>query len=121
MPSEPTVLIHGDPWKHADIADQIAACRTHTWRRERWQRRPALVHRVGGTVSLYHGQTFDPAKIDLVPDGWSHDHCAICWWTLGDSGSDEECIGYTDERGDWVCTECYQQFLVPNSNATGNA
>jgi hypothetical protein len=121
MPTEQTAIIHGDTWKLADIADQITACRTHTWRREHWQRRPALIHRVGGTVSLYHGQTFDPTKIDLVPDGWSHDHCAICWWTLGDSGTDEDCIGYTDERGDWVCTECYDLFLNTNSNATGNA
>ena len=121
MPSEPTVLIHGDAWKFVDIADQIAACRTHTWRREHWQRRPALVHRFGGTVALYHGQTFDPAKIDLVPHGWSHDHCAICWWTLHDSGSDEERIGYSDECGNWVCAECYQQFLDANSNENGNA
>jgi hypothetical protein len=88
---------------------------------EHWQRRPALIHRLGGTVALYHGQAFDPDTTDLVPDGWSHDHCAICWWTLHDSGSDEERIGYTDERGDWVCAECYQQFLATKSNATGNA
>lgn len=62
MPSEPTVLIHGDTWKLADVTDQIAACRIHTWRREHWRRRPALVHRVGGTTSLYHGQTFDPGN-----------------------------------------------------------
>lgn len=121
MSSEPTVLIHGNPWKHADIAEQVAACRTHTWHRERWQRRPALVHRVGGTRSRYHGQTFDATKIDLVPDGWSHDHCAICWWTLHDSGSDDERIGYSDQRGDWVCTVCYELFLSTKSNAAGNA
>ena len=112
MSSEPTVLIHGAPWKRADVADQIAACRTRSWRRQGWHRRPALIQRVGGTVSLYQGQTFDPAKIDIVPDGWSHDHCAICWWTLRDSGSDEESVGYTNERDDWVCIECYHQFLA---------
>jgi hypothetical protein len=115
-----TVLIHGVPWKFADIADEVAACCSHTWERERWQRQPALVHRMGGKTSFYHGQVFDPTKIDLVPEGWSHDHCAICWWKLHDSGSDEDCIGFTDERGDWICTECYQQFIAPNCNATGS-
>ena len=112
MTSEPTVLIHGDTWKRADIDDEVAACRTHSWSQAHWQRRPALVHRSGGVTSLFVGQTFDPTKIDLVPDGWSHDHCAICYWTLSDSGTDEETIGYTDERGDWVCSECYHQFLA---------
>ena len=121
MSFEPTVLIHSDTWKRADIEEEVVWCRTHSWHRSHWQRRPALVHRISGVTSLYVGQAFDPAKIDLVPDGWSHDHCVICFWTLSDSGSDDETIGYTDERGAWVCSECYHQFVNPNSNATGNA
>lgn len=111
MPTEPTVIIHGDSWKRSDIKEAVAKCGTRSWQRLRWHPQPALVHRNGGVVSSYRGQSFDPQKIDLVPEGWDHDHCAICWWKLHATEDEQEGVGYTDGRGAWVCTECYQQFL----------
>ena len=106
-----TVVIHGDEWKRADIDAALESCRSRTWVRQVWRRSPALVHRRGSRVSQYRGQAFDPAKIDLVPDGWTHDHCAICYWTLGESEDPDVGVGYTDGDGDWVCLECHSQFL----------
>ncbi len=110
MLAEQTVTIHGDSWKWRDIADEVVACRAREWHQQAWSRRPALVHHTGGAVSLYVGQSFDPAKITLVPDGWSHDHCQICWWTLAESSDPVEGTGYTDGRS-WICSECYDTFI----------
>ena len=110
MDAEETVTIHGGQWKWRDIAEEVAACRKSQWHQQAWRRRPALVHNSGGRVSLYHGQQFDPEKITLVADGWSHDHCEICWWTLSESSEQSEGVGYTDGQS-WICTECYEAFI----------
>lgn len=120
MSPESTVLIHGDKWQRTDIENEIAVCRTRSWRRERWRPRPALIHRIGGGTSLFHGQTFDPTKTDLVPNGWNHDHCAICWWTLIESDDEQRAFGYIDEIGEWICSECYSQFIETNLNELAN-
>ena len=109
MAQDTTVTIHGRAWKRADIEDAIAACRTHQWRREQWVRRDALVQRTG-TTSLYVGQKYDPAYYELVHGGWTHDHCEICCWTLSEGGDEEHSLGYTDGM-EWICGECYCQFI----------
>ena len=43
-----------------------------------WKPRSALIERNRGTVWLYTGQKFDPKYIDLIEDGWTHDHCQVC-------------------------------------------
>jgi len=76
-------------------------------RQEGWN---SIPDRKGGTVSLYHGQKYDPDKIDLVEDGWCHDHCEICCWNIYESEDSEHGEGYTD--GDnWICLECYDKVL----------
>ncbi len=111
-----TVVIHGDEWKWIDIEESVSACRKATWHREKWKRIPALVHKKGGSSSQYVGQQFDPAKTDLVQDGWTHDHCEICWWTLHETDNEDEGYGFTD-GGSWVCLECYGKFLAAASPA----
>jgi hypothetical protein len=109
--SESVVHIHGDPWKLADLEDSISDCRALQWEQRAWEPRPALVHRNGGSVSLYHGQKFDPDKIDLVPNAWNHDHCQICWWDLFDSDDVAHSIGYNSGTR-WICNECYEKFIA---------
>ena len=111
-----TVLIHGSAWKTKDIADSVEWCLTQTWRRETWKPTAALVHKKGGTVSQYRGQKFDPDKIDLVEDGWSHDHCEICWWTLRESDDPDDGVGYRNETNGWICSECFEQFVHSQSS-----
>ena len=105
-----TVIIHGQEWEAEHIAESVKYCRSKKWQKASWKRRPALIAKKGGASSLYIGQTFDPEKFNLVEDGWEHDHCEICWWTLCDSDNPEENTGYTDGK-DWVCSECYEKLL----------
>ena len=109
--TEATVLIHGNAWKVKDIYDEVSFCLKQQWHQEEWKPTPALVHKVGGTRSHYHGQKYDSEKIDFVADGWTHDHCAICWWTLHKTDIEDEKTGYRNESNVWLCAECFRQFI----------
>ena len=41
-----------------------------------------------------------------------HNHCAICWQTLGQDGQAE---GYVSHDATWICCGCYESFVVPRS------
>ncbi len=66
----------------------------------------------GGRRALYVGQHFDPAEYRVVDDGWEQDLCEICGWDLFQTSDLEHGAGYTD-GGNWICTECYLQFVAP--------
>src|SRR5215469_14397577 len=48
----------------------------------------------------------DESRADgqIVPGGWDHEHCEICWRHIG-SGGDPE--GYVTGNDEWVCRSCY--------------
>jgi hypothetical protein len=49
---------------------------------------------------------------ELVKAGWDHEHCAICWQTLGLGGQPE---AYVSDHGTWVCEQCYVNFVERRS------
>ena len=108
---EPTIQIHGNTWLVKDIMNEVLWCLSQNWRKEKWRPTAALVHKQGGRISQYLGQRFDPEKIELVSDGWNHDHCSICWWTLHESDDRDEGEGYLNEANSWLCTECYLKLI----------
>lgn len=107
---QPVVLIHSDYWRVAHIAEQVADCAGILWEQKQWHPGPALVQ-PSGTVTQYTDRPYDATKYTLVQDAWDHDHCEICFWKLYQTNDAEHNIGYTDGRN-WVCTECYTQFLI---------
>ena len=110
------ITIHGSEWKYSDVAKEIELVRKQTWKQSLWKPSDALVHKKGGVTSLYVGQKFDPKYIDLIKDGWTHDHCEICWWTLFNSEKTEENSGYSNGRRSWLCSECFEKLVRPNQN-----
>lgn len=44
----------------------------------------------------------------IVPGGWDHEHCEICWRHIG-SGGDAD--GYVTGDDQWVCTYCYSRYV----------
>ena len=46
----------------------------------------------------------------IIPRGWDHEHCRLCWATLSAYEGDEH-EGYTDES-DWLCTCCFDRFIA---------
>jgi len=47
----------------------------------------------------------------VVPGGWDHEHCAVCWETIGTATSE----AFFSEPSEWVCAACYARFIVPRS------
>ena len=111
MHLDSTISLHGHLWKKTDIQDQVQWALTRDWTFKKWFPQPALIHKSGGTISRYTGQKFDPAKIDLIQEGWSHDHCEICFWTLHLTDDSESGSGYFDGYTGWLCSECFSKFI----------
>jgi hypothetical protein len=107
---EEKIIIHGSEWKMSDVKDTVDALQGYKWEKNTWKRRAALVHKKGGITSAYYGQKYDPEKIDLVKNGWSHDHCELCFWGLCESNDPEHGIGYSSGNT-WICTECYEKLI----------
>lgn len=103
------VEIHGGLIDRQHVIDNLKAYAGRHWRRERWQKRPALLG-LGAETKLYHGQPHSE-RWTLVQDGWDHDLCVICYWALHESVDPERGIGYVSES-DWICIECHDRFIV---------
>ena len=116
MSATSTVTIHGKSWESSHVQEEIAYCRTVTWARAKWKPHAALVDKKSGTSSPYLGRSYDAQHFQIIAGGWKHDHCEICWWTLHESEDEEEGTGYTNGSGNWVCIECFQQFIGKNEN-----
>ncbi|HVN76938.1 MAG TPA: hypothetical protein VMT19_11510 [Thermoanaerobaculaceae bacterium] len=53
----------------------------------------------------------------VVPGGWDHEHCCLCFATISARGDDLR-SGYTDGN-DWACEECYAEEIAPH-HGTGH-
>ena len=102
------------PWEQ-ERDEMVEVFRKDIWTRQKWTRQPALVARDGSYTQFYHGQAYDAEKFDLVPDGWDHDHCELCFKTITDFVREEGRVPVVDEgytNGDsWICRQCFQKYL----------
>jgi len=93
------------------IREMYSELRNNEFRFTKWFPRPALIEKNRKTSWLYTGQRFDPKFIELVQDGWTHDHCQICSTTLSENANQHSFTeGYFDNY-DWVCKSCYELIL----------
>ncbi len=90
--------------------DSLEYLRNVKWKSDTWKLSPALIDKSGGTIRSYIGQQFDEKYFDLVPDGWTHDHCEICNIEISDGEN-----AYQSEDNDWVCEDCFNDFLEPDN------
>ena len=112
------VTIHGDQWKLSDIREETEWVKSQCWEFREWKPRAALVSK--GKVSEYVGQKYQPQYTELVDDGWTHDHCEICWWSIHES-EDKECgEGYTTDGRTWICKECFKLFVKDNDSVVAD-
>jgi hypothetical protein len=112
--SKQTVFLHGYEWDMSEIEDIVWQCQQSNWTKEEWKLSPALVSKDGrGTRPYYEGEDYDPTIWDLIPDGYDHDHCVICLWTLTVSQDPEISIGWVNKDGAWLCNECYEKLIMP--------
>ena len=45
----------------------------------------------------------------IIPKGWDHEHCSLCWKAISAANTDEKC-GYRNKYN-WVCRECYEKYI----------
>ena len=45
--------------------------------------------------------------IGVVPNGWDHEHCDLCWKKIGIGGDD---CGYVYDDKQWLCEACYLTY-----------
>ena len=77
-----------------------------------WKHKAALVEKVSGTKWLYVGQKFDSKYIELVEDGWTHDHCEFCFKTITASNNESDKSYFNPNDEVWICKNCFETFLL---------
>jgi hypothetical protein len=80
------------------------------WERRLIKPRDALVSRDSKAIMLHSGEVYDTQAFELLPGGWKHDHCVVCWKTLYKAKRPEESLAFTNGSV-WLCPECYEAFL----------
>lgn len=90
--------------------------REYEWIFQRYKNQPALIDKNGGISRMYVGQKYDPEFINLVVDGWKHDHCELCTTRISEDTADfeDKNEGYTFERI-WICKSCFSNFISVNN------
>jgi hypothetical protein len=95
------------------IRETVLEIKGQNFEHKTWYPRPGLRDKKSNFVThLYTGQTFDKEYFTLDNNGWTDDHCIICFKTLGSDPNH-----YTDTDGyfngaDWVCKTCYNELVL---------
>jgi hypothetical protein len=92
---------------------ELAKDKTRVWRREKFEPSDELAFRLvdGGTMGRkkLEGEKIPPGGF-VVPGGWEHEHCKLCWATIADIQGFQN-SGYTDGE-DWLCEACYEKYIA---------
>ncbi|HEV2114804.1 MAG TPA: Clp protease N-terminal domain-containing protein [Terriglobales bacterium] len=103
------VQIHNQMWDRDSLQPQIRALSRFAWRKQQWKPMDILVEKDTGRAFFDLSLKDDP-KFELQPAAWQQGQCEICGWELNTITGPEHSTGYTNGR-DWVCEECYTNFL----------
>jgi hypothetical protein len=55
---------------------------------------------------------FDPARHEIIPGGWDHEHCCFCLTHIDDRHNP---WGYVDSDESWLCSTCYEKYIRDRS------
>ncbi len=90
--------------------------RSRTWRQETFQPVDAVESFRDGQRVLTMVSTGQTGG-SLVPGGWDHEHCEICYAKLSER---EQPVGWISSKGEWLCNQCHADYQVPRSLAFVN-
>ena len=93
----------------------LATNTSHTWSFREFTPSNATESRVPDWRILRKLSPTEPASPDetVIPAGWDHEHCEICWESIGGGGDQPK--GYVNEDDQWVCLRCYENFIARRS------
>ena len=90
---------------------EIAQSNPEQWRKEYFRASDILAfkNRDGSTIGrkMADGEAISDGFV--VPKGWEHEHCHLCWKTISELEPDEH-FGYV-KNSDWVCQGCYYEYI----------
>ncbi len=75
------------------------------WIETTWKPKDALIGKNDKTAWLYTGQNFDEDLVELIKNGWTHDHCDICSTDIGEM---DNCATSGNQI---ICVACYNDFI----------
>jgi hypothetical protein len=90
---------------------EIARSNPEQWRRKYFKPSDMLAFRNkdGSVIGRKMDETEASDNGFVVPEGWEHEHCSLCWKTISEAEPDEH-FGYVN-NSDWVCQECYDKYI----------
>ena len=94
-----------DEWDNEYYRDLFSEITDLRFRHRTFKRGTALVSK-SGTTEAYLGQPFDPECFSLVPNGWEHEHCQVCMFTISDGH-----MYWVSDDGTCLCDTCYEYFV----------
>jgi hypothetical protein len=117
MTSKSKTFIKIDGWGEMNrdiLVDTVKTLKDKgTWDLKKWRPTPALIDKSSKTSRQYVGQNYDQKYFDLIPNGWTHDHCEFCTKRISNKETYDDCLtqGYNLDN-DWICEECYNLFMT---------
>tara|TARA_R110002050_G_scaffold24289_1_gene65033 strand:- start:477 stop:881 length:405 start_codon:yes stop_codon:yes gene_type:complete len=100
--------------------ERATELRQTKWEFKKYKAGQALKDKNSGSTRPYIGQNYDPTKMEIINDGWTHAHCEICFAKIADGETEEESEidGFHSDL-DWICNNCYSTFIEPTEQADG--
>jgi hypothetical protein len=83
-----------------------------SWERTAFEPSDGLRLTFDGNVFMRRALPGEAVEGELVPGAWNHEHCDICWETIGANG---QAVGYRSAAEEWVCETCYRGYVEPKS------
>ncbi|WP_309714512.1 hypothetical protein [Armatimonas sp.] len=104
------IELWGGSFLHTRIKLLVTRLQEQTWEWATYRRCDALVSLDGRQLTPYTGEPFEPSEFQVVEHGWTHDHCGLCNWSIGESDDPRDGTGYTGGKR-WLCTGCFERFF----------
>jgi hypothetical protein len=96
-------------WTPAQL--QLARSGQTRWRRTLFQARDAISFEAPEAVPMQAvANTEVPPDASVIPGGWDHEHCSLCWASISPA-QDEEATAYTDGSA-WLCVSCHCEYIA---------
>ena len=85
---------------------------TRQWHKETFRNQDMITFKAkdGGTIGRKLKEGEDTMGGHVIPGGWDHVHCELCFETISEIEGRPHC-GFTDGK-DWICKPCYEKYIL---------
>jgi len=91
---------------------ELVLDRTRDWRKARFTAQDAVEYIRDGQRMITRVGPGVPAGGRVVAEMWDHEHCAMC---CSEIGQQRIADAWINAQAEWLCTTCYETYVVPRS------